>query len=271
MSPSEFLLSAVLGACFVVVSVSIVLGVYLGMRRLFNPGAEGDRTHEAANTMAVRIAALHGLILGLVYAQELDDYKGVRTALTEEAVAVADIYNDARRYAGIETAAIQASLAGYLRAVVDEEWDLLGRERRLSPDAWRHWEATYGSLLNLVPVDDRQRFLADRMRHRVTDIARLRQMREATAAGGFSSMFWAPAVAGIVLLSMLFFVYRNSRTNMLLMGLFGAYSGVILFFIYAFANPFEPPGRLDPVPFQRLLEGEIGQGSSSSSQPTEAK
>jgi hypothetical protein len=61
----------------VVAAVILVLGCYFAEWRLLNPGAEGDRTHDAARAVAVRIAALHGLILALVYAQELDDYKGI--------------------------------------------------------------------------------------------------------------------------------------------------------------------------------------------------
>jgi hypothetical protein len=32
---------------------------------------------------------------------------------------------------------------------------------------------------------------------------------------------------------------------------------VILFFIYAFSNPFMEPGRLEPAPFQQLLKSPI--------------
>ena len=31
-----------------------------------------------------------------------------------------------------------------------------------------------------------------------------------------------------------------------------------MFFIYAFSNPYSPPGALDPNALQHLLDGEIG-------------
>ncbi len=40
---------------------------------------------------------------------------------------------------------------------------------------------------------------------------------------------------------------------------FGAFSGVILFFIQAFGSPFAYPLRYEPGPLQRLLETDMGQ------------
>lgn len=256
---ADFLLSVAIGFTFVAISIVLVLGTYFAARAAFGSTIEGDRTHEAAIGVATRIAALHGLILALVYAQELDDYKDVRAGLSEEAIAISDVFNDMRRYGGPDVAIVQQGLATYVSTVVDAEWALLGRGDGLSTKAWLQWNAVYERLLNLEPTTERQRFLAGRMRERITAVARLRQMREATTMGRFSGLFWAPAIIGLILLSVPLYVYRPSRTHLGLFALFGAYSGVILFFIYGFANPFANPGRLEPAPFMRLLEGDIGK------------
>jgi len=121
------------------------------------------------------------------------------------------------------------------------------------------WDKVYGILLDLSPSTDRERYLAGRMRDRITAVAGYRQLREATAVGRFSGLFWAPALIGLALLSVPFYVFRPSRNNVVLLSIFALYSGVILFFIYAFANPFAQPGKLQPAPFQHLLRGDIGQ------------
>lgn len=254
-----FGISIITGLLFVSGALAIVFACYALTRRLLPPAQEGDRTHDAAGTIAVRIAALHGLILALVYAQELDDYKGIRNNLMEEAVAISDVYNDARRYGEPVALPIQAGLARYLVVVVGEEWDKLGRHEGLSGNGWSEWEGVYQILLDLTPATDRERYLAQRMRNRVTEIARYRQIRGQTAIGGFSGLFWGPALIGLALLAVPFYVYRPTRTHVFLLAIFGTYSGIILFFIYAFANPFEQPGKLEPRPFLHLLEGEIGQ------------
>ncbi|OJF92003.1 DUF4239 domain-containing protein [Pararhizobium antarcticum] len=264
-----FVISIIMGLLFATGALAIVFSSYALSRKLLGPGAEGDRTHEAASTIAVRIAALHGLILALVYAQELNDYQDIRKNLMEESVAIADVYNDAKRFGGVRVVPVQEGLARYLVLVVGEEWTMLGHRQGLSSKAWAEWDGVYERLLDLTPATDRERYLVERMRNRVTEIARFRQIREQTAIGGFSGLFWAPALIGLALLAIPFYVYRPTRTHIFLLSIFGAYSGVILFFIFAFSNPFEQPGKLEPRPFQKLLEGDIGQSLPAAQQQTQ--
>lgn len=255
----DFLLSALGGLGFVGAAVALVLGSYFLARHLLTAGGEGDRTHDAASTVAVRVAALHGLILALVYAQELDDYKGIRTVLTQEAVAISDVFNDAKRYGGPAVTQIQEHLATYVALVVNEEWASLAKRQGLTAAAWIEWDKAYNILLDLQPSNDRERFLAQRMRNRITEVAGFRQMREAPSLGRFAGLFWGPALIGLVCVAAPFYVYRPTRTHIALLSMFGAYSGVILFFIFAFSNPFSTPGRLEPAPFEHLLKEDIGK------------
>lgn len=260
-------ISVGVGIGFVAAALVIVFGSYFLARRILQIGDEEDRTREAAATIAVRIAALHGLILALVYAQELDDYKGIRSVLTQEATAISDVYHDVSRYGGPMVGPIQTALADYLLTVIDDEWDQLGRGEGLSAQAWIDWDNVYQKLLDLTPATDREGYLAGRMRDRITAVAGFRQLREATAVGRFSGLFWAPALIGLALLSVPFYVFRPSRNNLALLTSFGVYSGVILFFIYAFSNPFAQPGKLQPAPFLHLLRGDIGQSLPAGSRP----
>lgn len=259
---AEWIISIGDGLGLIGMAVVLVLGSYLVARRLLHPGFETDRTHDVASNVATRIAALHGLILALVYAQELDDYKGLRNVLVQEAVAVADVWHDAGRYGGALQGAIQADMADYVRIVVDDEWRLLGDHGGLSGDAWVKWDAAYETVLDLTPATPRETFLQGRMLERVTAISGYRQQREAVANRTFAVLFWTPALVGLALLAVPMYLYRPSRSHIVLIALFGAYSGVILFFIYAFANPFQEPGRLEPLPFIHLLEGDIGRTPS---------
>lgn len=252
----DFLGSLLTGLLFSVAGIALVIGTYLIARRVF-PEPQ-DRTHDAASSIGFRIAALHGLILGLVYAQELSDYQSIRQILTDEAVAISDIYNDMRRFGGPAVAVVQADLAQYLRTAAGSELDELGDGSGLSADGWQHWESVYESVLDLEAQNDRQSFLRQTMLERAKDIARYRQQREASADDHFSSLFWGPAIIGVILLAIPYYVFRPTRTHLVLLAVFGLYSGVILFFIYAFANPFREPGKLVAPTMKQLLVGEIG-------------
>jgi len=249
---ADSVLSALICMAFMATAIAVVMGTYLIARRVLGTGREFDRAHEAAGAVGGRLALLYGLILALVYAQELSDYKDIRAAVTEEAVAVADVFHDIRRYGGPEVRAVQQELLKYVSSVVDVEWDLLGRKIGLSQRGWEEWDNVYVRLLNLRPGTEKERYLANRMRDRITSIARLRQTREASIRESFANVFWPPALIGLILLAIPLYVYRPSRSHIVLLSVFGAYSGVILFFIYAFSDPFQKPARIEPVAFQKL-------------------
>ena len=82
------------------------------------------------SSIIFRVAALHGLILALVFAQVLFSYQEVRGALLREATAVADIYYDFERYDPKTAQFMQTAIVEYAQTVVDEEWQLLAEERR---------------------------------------------------------------------------------------------------------------------------------------------
>jgi hypothetical protein len=256
---TDILSSLLSGFGVVLATIGVVLASYFVARRLLHPGQEGDRTLEVAGNVAVRVATLHSLILGLVYAQELDDYKGVRATLVDEAIAISDVFNDAGRYGGAITLPVQQGLARYVAIVVDEEWERLAHRDGLSPRAWEEWNAVYARVLDLAPATERERYLSGHMREKTATIARYRQLREASSAGRFSGLFWGPAIIGLIIISAAFYVYRPTKTHLVLLSFFGAYSGVILFFIFAFSNPYANPGKLPPRPFERLLNGDVGK------------
>jgi len=256
----DFNLLALTGMFIVIVggTVALTLGSY-GAFRVFGKKRVAEKTQDLANAVAFRVAALHGLILALVYAQEMIDYQHLRDDLIKEATAIADIFNDIDRFGGEHVATVRTGLAQYVFHVIHEEWDLLGREDRVSPQAWREWESLHLVYLDL-PVDTpRQQSLRAHMIENSQLIAHLRQDRENTAASAISPMFWASAVAGIVLIAGALFVFPPTRIDLILISIFGLYSGIIMFFIYAFSNPFSPPGALDPIAFEKLLDGDIGR------------
>ena len=126
-----------------------------------------------------------------------------------------------------------------------EEWSVLSSEDRLLPDAWAHREAIYLALLDLVPRTGREEALRDHMLEDVQLIATIRQLRENMALNPINSLFWFAAISGVALVSLPFFVFRPNTVNLVLLSVYGAYTGVVMFVIYA---------------MERLLETEIGGG-----------
>ncbi|WVT73530.1 hypothetical protein QM996_18970 [Sinorhizobium chiapasense] len=250
-----------LGALFVLGTVGLTLAAYFLMRLIMGGEAEGHEK-ELASSVIFRISALHGLILALVFAQEMVEYQQLKYEMATEAGAIADIFYDAERYGEAIKTPIQQAIAAYAAEVIDGEWQLLADKGRLSSEAWVQWDRAYQQVLNLVPADKRQESLRSQMLERLHDISQSRTKRESNVADSIDSIFWFAALSGVIFIALAYYSFPPMRRNLLLLCLFGAYTGIILFLIYAFSNPYQPPAALAPGPLERV------QQQISASRPT---
>lgn len=250
----SILYSSLLGLCFVGGTVAVSMMVYaLGRWALVSP--EYLRHKDMAGSMIVRIGALHALILALVFAQEMTAYQRLDGILTSEADAVADIYNDAARY-GPAALPVRDDILRYTHLVTQQEWPDAGSAGRLSDHAWDAWDAAYRKVLDLTPANPAEESLRANMLTRIHDISKARDQRERRTTGAVFGLFWFAAVSGVVLISVGYYIYPPERQNLILMALFSAYTGIVLFMIFAFSNPYRYPAALQPDEM-RAFQAEI--------------
>jgi len=242
-----------MGIAIVSATVGGMLLVYFGMRALMG-GDPDTRTSDLAGSVVTRIAALHGLVLALVFASEVVEYQRLATESAREANAIADIYHDAGRY-GPEAAAIRSAMRSYVDIVPVEEWAQLAVAHRLSAAAWAEWDTAYVTALDLVPETPRQVALRTHMIAKLHAVAEHRDMRAHHAENALGPMFWAAALVGIVLIAAGYYTVPPKRDNLTLLAIFAGYCGLIFYTIYATSNPYSQPGGLEPVMFHALVPG----------------
>lgn len=247
----EIVTDTAFGLVFVICTVTLSLGSYM-LARWFAGRGPYERHKEMAGAMVTRIAALHGLIIALVFAQEMTAYQRLEMQTAAEASAIADVYNDAARYDATLLAPLQQDMRQYLKVVIDTEWDQLGDGNGLSDAAWATWSTAYERVLDLVPLTPRQVSLRDHMLTSLHAISASRDMRQSEAITSVAHFFWIAALSGVVLIAFGHYIYTPERHNLMLLGLFSAYTGAILFLIFGFSNPYSPPAELHPAPLQTL-------------------
>ncbi len=254
----EFVLIAILyGFIFIGSTVAVAFSAYFAMRWLAAAHVD-ERTESLAGSVIFRIGALHGLILALVFAQQMIDHNHVRDAMNREASIIEDVFFDLGRYDAEKTLETRKMLARYTHAVVHEEWQSLAAENQLSHKAWREWDIVYQQLLDLEPVGRRQEILQTTMVTKIQQVASLRQTRGSDAeAGPADNLFWIAAIIGVILVSATYFTFEPTRLNLFLLVAFAVYTGLILALIASVGDPYNPPGALSPLAFERLLVGEM--------------
>ena len=254
MSFLSSLPSVVLAAVIVLASCTLALLPYLLARKILLPRTD-DHSKELAGSVMFRVGALHSLILALVFAQELLNFNEARHTMTREAAFVGNIYYDLKRYDDAATKSAQDDLIEYANIVLNREWETLSTSGRLVEQAWEKWKTAYLEILDLVPQNTRQEALKDIMVDQARELSELRLNRESAALVGTNQLFLFAAVAGIVIMSIAYFPFPPTTVNLTLLLTFGVYTGLVIYFIVVFSNPFSGPGVIEPIRFERLYEG----------------
>ncbi len=242
------------------VVILFVVGAALlsyGVTRVLLGGGADDERRELAGSVIFRVSALHGLVLALIFAQEVVNLRDVSTAASREAALVGNVFYDLERYDAEATREARAGLARYVDHVLTSEWGQLGRTRTLHGPAWSEWDAAYATVLDLTPETPRQEALRGIMLDNIREVSMLRRVREDAARAGVNPLFLTAALVGVALTSAAYFTYAPSALNLLLLTVFASYTGLIVFFIVAFANPYMPPGFAAPVGFELLYQGDF--------------
>lgn len=247
---APMLLSILLGILVIGATIVATLGTHWATRKLFGRDAHKDK--ELASSVLTRIAALHALILALVFAQEMVDYQQLRAESAIEANAIADLYNDALRYGGPDAAQVAEAAREYLDRVITLDWPSLAADRHLARTSWASWEIAYEGALALTPTDERQKSLRDHMLTAVHAISEQRIRREMIGQDEVSALFWFAAIAGLLFSAAALYPYDPEQRSLLLLSMFGGFTGIVLFLIYAFTDPYNPPGSIGPGAFERL-------------------
>lgn len=211
-----------------------------------------DQTRDLAGSVLFRISALHGLVLALVFASEVVEYNQLAFESAVEVNAVSDVYYDAGRY-GEEAQTVRTAVRDYLQVVPTQEWASLGKDGELSSQAWADWETAYLAILDLEPSTTRQTALKANMLKKIHAISENRDLREHHAKSSLGPLFWIAALAGVLLISVSYYPFPPKRDNVILLSVFAAYTGFILYTIFAMSNPYSAPSALEPTLFLDLI------------------
>jgi uncharacterized membrane protein len=95
------------------------------------------------------------------------------------------------------------------------------------------------------------------MLENIREISMLRRVREDAARTGANPLFLTAAIVGVVLTSAAYFTFAPTALNLALLTVYASYTGMIIYFIVAFSNPYLPPGMATPVGFELLYQGEV--------------
>lgn len=240
---------------FVLAAVLAALLCYALARMLLGRRIAAD-TELLAGRVIARLGTLHALILALMFAQEMADFRDIARVLSKEANAIGDVYQALQEYeedSRTSTAAIREQIVEFVKTVRQVERTAIA-EGRLSHRTWMAYQRINRDLRGLQPTNDDQADLHNRMLADWDTVSEFHQRLRAAAEYRSPGIFWVVIIVGFFAIIIPCYVYSPRIANLVMLSTFAAVNGLVMYVILAIQNPFTPPVAFDSTALANLLE-----------------
>lgn len=234
------------------VFAATAIGIYLVAHRFWAWGSTSPEADGLAETISTRIGIIHGVVIGMMFANVTGEYTGMVAALEREASALIRLYNEMERHDPEHFATALSELDRYLQFVVKQQWPALSEGRGATNLTGREmldgvWKRVYA----FEPVGRAE------MSRLLDEVESARNLRLFDAVGSFLPIFWYAAYAGFVLTLATLAVPRPTGRRTAVVALYGAMVGVVLYGILVLTRPYSPSAGVSPSVFQTLLDATL--------------
>ncbi|MXQ13304.1 DUF4239 domain-containing protein [Microvirga makkahensis] len=212
------------------------------------------KARDVAETVAVRIGAIHGLILALVFAEAQSTHTSLQREVAKETSTIEQIALQLKLWNGSEAGPLREQLAAYVGAVLQSEWQEPGRRPQGSSDVGRAYYDLDEGILDLRADTSRQQSLRSRLIANMDSLQDHRKERLALLHRGLPTLFWWMAIAGFLIIVGFFLVFPASALHAAILSIYGAYTGLTLYAILALSHPYAGPAIVDTTPYETALD-----------------
>jgi hypothetical protein len=225
------------------------------LRRLLSEDLP-TKTRDVAETVAVRIGTIHSLILALVFAEAQSTHTNLQQEVSKELTTIEHIALELDQWNGVEQGLLRGYLAAYVSAVLQNEWHA-SASLRGSREARHAYNVLDMGILNLKAESPQQQSLRTRMIVNMDELQDHRTARLSLAHRGLPSLFWWMALTGFAIIVGFFLIFPANLVHIAILSVYGAYTGLALYFILALSHPYTGPASIDTLPYQMVLEDEL--------------
>ena len=242
------------GSIFVLTAVLMALTCYAVVRSLLAAHITDDSELLSARLIG-RLGTLHALILALIFAQEIADYRSIYTLVSKEASAISDVYRALQDYDAQQPgpgAALRTLILDYLTDLMRIERTALAEDRPSYRSSLEH-QRINRQLLNLHAANDRQRDLRAQMLADWDKVSEFHLRLRTTAHNEVPHFLWLVMVTGFLVVVFPCYVYKPKLANLATLSVFAGFNGIVMYLIFSIANPFTGPGAIESTALVDLL------------------
>jgi Protein of unknown function (DUF4239) len=241
----------------VIIPTAIAMAAQLSIRRWVGIDKLA-RNNEIAGFKFATVGVIYAVLLAFVVIAVWEKFSQAQDAVTEEAGAIAALHHFTE---GKEpaTAAMQAAIAKYLKATIDDEWPAMAREGE-SPATDHALDAVYQATIALNQSGTMGTASMAEIFRLVDEVTAARRVRLHLAAGLVPNVIWIALFMGALLTVgfTLFFGSENPGAQIAMTGVLSVLVTTGLVVILSIDHPFTGPVYIHPEPLASVL-AEISQ------------
>jgi hypothetical protein len=200
------------------------------------------------------IGGIYAVLLGFATIVVWEKFREAESAVPQEAAAISSLNRLASGLEEQAAAQIRAQLRVYARAVIDDEWQAMGRGHA-SPVASKALDGLYSIVLAQRQQGARETSILDAQLSQLNAITEARRERIDLASGIVPGIVWLVLVSGaIVTMGFTFFFGATGLFAQVIMnGLLSFLIFMSLLVIQEINYPFSGPVKVTPEPLTALV------------------
>jgi len=235
------------------VFISMLVCVFLtlicyGVTRKLLISRIGEDSEMLSGRIVTRLGALHALILALMFAQEMADYRDISRIVSKEASAISDVYESLQEYdeenQQSKTTAISNLIVDYVKTALEADRIALA-EARLSNQTWINYHRINRQLRNLQPTNNNQEYLRAQMLKDWDIVSEFHQRLRSIAEYEAPGFFWIVIITGFFAVVIPCYIYSPNIANLAMLSIYAVFNGLVMYVIFSIANPFTGPLATD--------------------------
>ena len=255
-SLDSFLLNApVMGVLAFVFAAVISALICYGITRALMRSHIDEDSELLAGKIITRLGALHALILALMFAQEMADYRDVSRVVSKEASAINDVFYSLREYDKENrksTVVISDMVVNYVKTAMEADRAALA-ESHISSQTVINYYRINRHLRDLQPKNNDQEDLRAKMLADWDTVSEFHARLRTIADNEAPRFFWVVILTGFLLVVVPFYIYSPSIANLAMLSTYSAFNGLVMYVIFSIANPFTGALAIDSNIFGNLL------------------
>ncbi len=214
------------------------------------------RARTETNAIVGNVLSCHGvfygLLLGLLAVAAYQNYVEVESNVSEEAAALATLYENFHAYPEPNGQYLRWLLRGYCRYEIEYSWPL--QQQGIVPEGGRpRIIAVQEKLLAFKPQDSSEQTVHAETLRKFNEYLERRRMRLQSVQTGIPAVMWYVVLVGAVVnLAILWLLDMKFITQLFLGGLVSFFLGSMIFLVAEMDNPFRGELSVQSTAFQAV-------------------